>query len=254
MILSRLNKNLKEQNWFAVLLEIVIVVIGLLIAFQIDRWYEQAQENKREVSYLERLNENLSGDLRDMNLNLEFYGKVFDYGQLALAFGEGDNPDATNWEVLVALFHSSQIWELISSPSTYEELKSAGELSLIRSITLRNDMVYYYGAGFERYKQTIGINPPYRKMVRGLIPNQIQNYLWENCHETEIDTQILKNCDPAISNEQAKEIIDNIIVYPGLVGELRFYMSSIKVGLDPLKEQVKLSKKMIAEIEDQLGK
>lgn len=253
MLLSRLNKHLKEQNWFAVGLEIVIVVIGLLIAFQIDRWYDQAQEHKREISYLERLGENLNGNLRELNMNIEFYSKVFDYGQLALAYSEGSNPNATNWEVLLALFHSSQIWPIIPNPSTYEELKSAGELSLIRSVNLRNDLVFYYGGGFDRYTQTIGISPPYRKMVRGLIPHQIQNYLWDNCHITNGDTQILTDCEPGVSEEEAKKVIDFLIKQPGLMSELRFYMSSIKVGMDPLVEQKKLCEKMLQEIEDQLS-
>ena len=255
MILSRLKKHLKEQNWFAVILEILIVVIGLLIAFQIDRWYDASKELKREISYLERLNENLEKDSIDLQLNIEFYNKVFNYGQLALAYSEGaDIGDATSWDILVALFHSSQIWPIIPGASTYEELKSAGELSLIRSLDLRNDLVFYYGGGKLRYDQTIGISPPYRKMVRGLIPNNIQNYLWDNCHITKGDTQILTDCEPAVDEEKAKEVIDYLVSQSELMGELRYYMSSINVGTEPLLEQKKLCNKMLKEIEDQLSK
>ena len=255
MLLSRLNKNLKQQNWFAVGLEIVIVVIGLLIAFQIDRWYDQAQERKRETSYLERLGENLEKDYADLQLNIEFYETVFNYGQLALAYSEGaDVGSATNWNILVALFQSSQIWPIIPAASTYEELKSAGELSLIRSLDLRNDMVFYYGGAKLRYDQTIGISPPYRKMVRGLIPNDIQNYLWENCHVTLNDTQILTDCEPAVDEKKSKEVVDYLVSQSDLMGELRFYMSSINVGTEPLLEQKKLCGKMLTEIEAQLGK
>jgi hypothetical protein len=38
MILRRLTKHVKEQNWFAVGLDFVIVVLGILIAFQITNW------------------------------------------------------------------------------------------------------------------------------------------------------------------------------------------------------------------------
>jgi len=233
--------------------EIALVMIGILLALQVNNWNESRNESQREVSYLERLSENLNGNLRELNMNIEFYSKVFDYGQLALAYSEGSNPKVTNWEILVALFHSSQIWPIIPNPSTYEELKSAGELSLIRSVNLRNDLVFYYGGGFERYNQTIGISPPYRKMVRGLIPTQIQNYLWDNCHVTEGDTQIIQGCEPSVGEEEAKKVIDFLVKEPVLMSELRFYMSSIKVGMDPLIEQKKLCEKMLQEIEDQIG-
>jgi uncharacterized protein YjeT (DUF2065 family) len=45
MILRRLTIHIKEQNWFAVALDFVIVVFGILIAFQITNWREAQQDN-----------------------------------------------------------------------------------------------------------------------------------------------------------------------------------------------------------------
>ena len=44
MILRRLTKHVKDQNWFAVGLDFVIVVAGILIAFQITEWNEARQD------------------------------------------------------------------------------------------------------------------------------------------------------------------------------------------------------------------
>lgn len=53
MILRSLTKHIKEQNWFAVLLDFLIVVVGILMAFQITNWSEQrtatAQLEQAEV-------------------------------------------------------------------------------------------------------------------------------------------------------------------------------------------------------------
>lgn len=38
MILRHLKNHLKEQNWLAVLLEMLIVIFSLFLAFQLDRW------------------------------------------------------------------------------------------------------------------------------------------------------------------------------------------------------------------------
>jgi len=41
MLLSRLTKHLRSQNWAAVLLELVVVVVGIFLAFQLERWYAE---------------------------------------------------------------------------------------------------------------------------------------------------------------------------------------------------------------------
>jgi len=44
MILRRITQHVKDQNWFAVGLDFVIVVTGILIAFQITNWSEARRQ------------------------------------------------------------------------------------------------------------------------------------------------------------------------------------------------------------------
>jgi hypothetical protein len=46
MLLRRVTKHVKDQNWFAVALDFFIVVVGILIAFQITNW-SSAREDRR---------------------------------------------------------------------------------------------------------------------------------------------------------------------------------------------------------------
>ena len=43
MFLRRLNKNIKEQNWFAVFLDFFIVVAGIFIGMQVTQFYQQLE-------------------------------------------------------------------------------------------------------------------------------------------------------------------------------------------------------------------
>jgi hypothetical protein len=43
MLLRRVIEHVKTQNWTAVALDFVIVVAGILIAFQITNWNEARQ-------------------------------------------------------------------------------------------------------------------------------------------------------------------------------------------------------------------
>ena len=233
--------------------EIILVVIGILIALQINNWNESRKERIKEKAYLTRLKEDLISDKKAIELNTNFYNDVFIAGSLVLSNLEGEEDVITsNWDILVAYFHASQIWPMLMQSSTYEELKSSGELSLIQNVTLRNRLPFYHGNGLRRYQQTMGINPPYRKMVRGLIPSNIQNYMWDNCHITEGDNQILKKCDPFIDEEDAEVLVSGLGSNSKLIEELRFYMSNIKVGQDTLKEQGRLCDAIINEIEKEI--
>ena len=231
--------------------EIILVVIGILIALQINNWNEYRKERLKEQTYLTRLKEDLISDKKVIELNKAFYQDVFMAGSLVLSQAEGDII-ASKWDILTAYFHASQIWPMLMQSSTYEELKSSGELSLIRNITLRNRLPFYHGNGLRRYEQTMGINPPYRKMVRGLIPSKVQNYMWDNCHVTDGDNQIVQKCDPFIDEEQAEVLINTLNSNSTLIEELRFYMSNIKVGQATLIEQGKLCDAIIKEIEKEL--
>lgn len=231
--------------------EIILVMIGILLALQVNNWNEIQKEQKRELAYLKRLQEDVAGDLEHLNLNVDFYKKVFASGNTVLNYtDENDLNNESHWQILVSFFHASQIWPLIPTSSTYDELKSSGDLSLINSISLRNNLAYYHGGGLDRYNHTVGIVPPYRKMVRGLIPITIQNYMWENCHATSNDAQILKECASSISEERSKQIIDDLAKNSNLLEELRYYMSSIKVGMSTIIEQRELCQKMLKEISE----
>lgn len=61
MILRRFTKHIKEQNWLAVGLDIIVVVLGLFIGFQIDRNWEEMQWKKDEQKLLIEL----SNDIRE---------------------------------------------------------------------------------------------------------------------------------------------------------------------------------------------
>ena len=60
MLLRRITKHVKDQNWFAVGLDFLIVVFGILIAFQITNWSEARKEDTLERQYLERLRNDIA--------------------------------------------------------------------------------------------------------------------------------------------------------------------------------------------------
>jgi len=234
--------------------EIALVMIGILLALQVNNWNEQRRDLDREQVYQYQLLENLNTDLGFLKRNLDFYTDVLESGIRVLAYSKTKEiQDNSNWDLVVDAFYASQIWPVLLDKSTFEELKSSGELSLLRSTTLRNALSIYYGLGETRYMQTIGINPPYRKMSRMLIPYDVQGYMWDECQKTDGDNQLLVKCDSPISENEARKLLTVLIEDKELMGELSFFMSSIRAGMGPLLEQIKMCENLISEIEESLN-
>jgi hypothetical protein len=55
MILQRISENVRSQNWFAVAVEFVIVVVGVFMGLQVQDWNEARKERVEEHSLLSRL-------------------------------------------------------------------------------------------------------------------------------------------------------------------------------------------------------
>ena len=48
MILHSIAKSFRKQDYSVVLIELLVVIIGLVLAFQIDRWWEERDDRARE--------------------------------------------------------------------------------------------------------------------------------------------------------------------------------------------------------------
>jgi len=59
---SRTAARARKADWVAIAGELVIVVVGILIAFQLDRWAEHWRQSNERQLYLERLAEESRGN------------------------------------------------------------------------------------------------------------------------------------------------------------------------------------------------
>src|SRR5210317_1812418 len=70
MILRRISENLRSQNWFAVIVELFIVVIGVFMGLQVQDWNEVRKERIEERELLSRLYEETLGLLETQRQEL----------------------------------------------------------------------------------------------------------------------------------------------------------------------------------------
>ena len=62
MILRSVTKHVKDQNWFAVFLDLLIVVIGVFIGIQVSGWNEERVGKKQAENLIKRLQVDIKND------------------------------------------------------------------------------------------------------------------------------------------------------------------------------------------------
>ena len=74
MLLGRLKNHLSDHNWSALIVDVVVVIVSILVAFQIDRWAEQRRDQHLETEYLQRLRQDLLMEIERMDSALRYAG------------------------------------------------------------------------------------------------------------------------------------------------------------------------------------
>ena len=229
MILRRLSQSLKDQNWTAIWIEFVLLVAGVFLGIQVSNWNAERVDASRATAYLERIRNDINADLNNYHDRLRFWSDVSAYGAKGLVYAEtGDAKSATQWDLLLAYFQSSQVAEFYTTDSTFEELKSAGELGLIKDTRFRDSLAQYYALGFN---PLLTERPRYREHVRGIIPLEVQTYIWANCYSTDSGgVQKMLPCKSPLEEKATAVIVDLIRKDKTLMTELRYWMSGMHVA------------------------
>jgi len=144
MILRRFTKHVGDQNWFAVCLDVVVVISGILLALAIEDAMNDRKEAKRERVYLELL-------VRDLGQMEEEIQSQIDYGEETIEFGiklsqiiNGESVDNRPKAVGLLLNTLTGRRTLLLESAAYTDLKSAGNLGLISDQALRDDIITFF--------------------------------------------------------------------------------------------------------------
>src|SRR5262245_59104463 len=253
MMLRRVIDHFRRQEWTAIVIDFVITVAGVFVGIQVSNWNADRIDRVRARAYLERIRTDLDADLAGYADRLDFWGKVAAYGARGLDYAEtGEAGTQSPWDLLLAYFQASQVAEFNTTRTTYDELKSGGELGLISDLELRNGLAQYYSnAG----NPALTERPAYRMHVRGLIPLEVQSYIWESCyHSDPSGHQQLLDCESPIDAASAGGIVDAISSETALMAELRYWMSTMNVASRLGRDHTANAMQLRSRVEADLGK
>ena len=144
MILAKLAKAFHRQDWQSVVIEILVVVVGILFALQVDTWNESRKDRNLEQIYLQRLGTDLQGDIEGFKNLRRIFQEKFEFIE---EIKSGITPehierDPRSW--VERLRYSLYVSLPTVRSATFDELAGSGQLAIIQDLKLRSALAEYY--------------------------------------------------------------------------------------------------------------
>lgn len=145
-MLKRIAASVRSQDWFAVVVEVLVVVIGLLLAFQLDSWREARLERQVERAYIDRLTADLETDIPEIEHAIELQKLRLELVDFLIEVAIEPQAALTMPSLFMgAISQAAYTYTPELTSHTFENLRSTGDLRLIRNESLKNTLFAYYG-------------------------------------------------------------------------------------------------------------
>ena len=128
-----LTENRFNKYVFYAVGEILLVVVGILIALQVNNWNEERQRRQVEQKYFRNLKNDLLADMERLGQMIDMAGSKVQAAQIVKVKSAKDSIGSLydfSGNMLTLIF----VDDFRPNENTYEEMKSSGNFS-----TLRND-------------------------------------------------------------------------------------------------------------------
>ena len=141
MFVKRFVEHVRNQDWFLVGVEIMIVVVGIFIALQVDDWNQQRKDIALERQYLARMQNEFERLLAVEEGRLRWNDERIAQGALIQKVMDNQHlPDDERQTFEYGLYLLGAVNRARLSWGTVEELRSTGNIQLVRDWSLRQHL------------------------------------------------------------------------------------------------------------------
>ena len=147
-LFRNIRKRLMEQNKVRTYLlyaigEILLVVIGILIALQVNNWNEARKDAQTTESVLQNLHVDIVEDLNNLESLKDLLSDRKAHADHLLDIINRDDSSIDNTRTVTALTRVGWILNYSPTFATYNEITNSGRLSLIQSVELKKQLADY---------------------------------------------------------------------------------------------------------------
>lgn len=170
--------NLKKYILYAVG-EILIVLIGILLALQVNSWHESIKRKREEISFLHGFELDIESDLNVMASSSPIMHRAKASMNFILDYMKQDLP--WNDSLKLHFGNISNDWTPTYNFNTYESITSK-DWSIIRNEQLRNKLTQYYRNLKKRIKQMDRYTNELFEISRSVLNTRFQGF-WDSNYD-----------------------------------------------------------------------
>ena len=212
--LRKIRYNLMEQNKTGKYLkyalgEILLVMIGILLALQVNNWNNNKQETRELHNFLKNIRRNIQEDLVNIDEMKTRRISSIERSEKYTEFVHGEHDETTDYEEMVTIsYQLFKDWTFKSNNSGFEALKNSGFLRKLSSTNLENIINRYYYVVEEILEQERSLN----NTIENLQIYTYNDNILQQLHRLEE----IENKDLYFSEHKAE--IKKILSNPSLIG------------------------------------
>lgn len=133
---------MKDIKWLNHIIELVIVILGISIAFSINKYSESRKEEKREIIILESFLDEINHDIPKLDRAIVEIGRIKQSLDklIDVVAEKNQNIDSLKEYINVGIY---SIYVEDPKTTTFESLQSSGNLDIIQNFELRKEFIDY---------------------------------------------------------------------------------------------------------------
>ena len=145
MLLKRISHYIHNHDWFAVLVELAVIIIGLMLAFQLDRWREANVDREQERVYINHLIDDIETDLPDIEYAIELQSMRLALINTLMDVAENPEKEVEHPVLFLgAVDQAAYTYTPTLTNHTFENLRATGDMQLIRSESVKDVLFEFY--------------------------------------------------------------------------------------------------------------
>ena len=239
MVIRRVREHVAAHNWFAVTVDVLIVVLGVFIGTQVSNWNSERLEDRRADQLRTRLINELDFNARQYALQSDYYRQAKAYGLQALSDLDGTKalPDQ---EFVIAAYQLTQTDTTKPKTGVFDELAARGLTDRLGDAETQNVASDFYLSA-EVTQRVIEAIVPYRTLLREVMPYDVQIAVRTTCGDRNVfyegrlvGIRLVVPCplrvDPAAAARAARIVRST----PNIHREMTRYTASLDEKLDNL--------------------
>ena len=216
MILRSITQHVKDQNWFAVGIDFLIVVFGVFIGLQVSNWNDARLREQTAQTYIELLRENLAASKEDISQRLAYFSQTRTNALRALSALD-QPPEELGEQFLVDIYQASQMLLREYGRDTYNEILSVGANNAISDVAVRKRLANFYRS-IKAQISSLRDKTTYRELVRRNMPYLAQQAIRAACGDIvttgkngEPILSLPADCDPDLSADEVSYAVTAVI-------------------------------------------